>query len=70
LISEESHSFRIRNDNEELKGKTNEEVEKLTQDMKKDFEARFATYIRHALLEFQDREAVVAYTTLSKCDIA
>jgi hypothetical protein len=28
--------------------------------MKKDFEARYATYIGHTMLEFQDTEAIVA----------
>jgi hypothetical protein len=28
--------------------------------MKKDFEARYATYIGHTMLELQDREATVA----------
>jgi hypothetical protein len=28
--------------------------------MKKDFEARYVTYIGHTMLEFQEREAVVA----------
>jgi hypothetical protein len=36
--------------------------------MKKDFEARYTTYIEHAKLEFQEREVIVARTTLSKCD--
>jgi hypothetical protein len=50
LISEESHTFRIEKYNEELKGKTDEEVEKLTRNMKKDFETRYATYIGHTML--------------------
>jgi hypothetical protein len=50
LISVESHTFRIEKYNEELKGKTDEEVEKLTRNMKKDFETRYATYIGHIML--------------------
>jgi hypothetical protein len=50
LISVESHTFRIEKYNEELKGKTDEEVEKLTRNMKKDFETRYATYIGHTML--------------------
>jgi hypothetical protein len=50
LISEKSHTLRIENYNEELKGKTDEEVEKLTRNMKKDFETRYATYIGHTML--------------------
>ena len=60
LICEESHTFRIGKDNEVLKGKTDEEVEKRIKEMKKDFEARYATYIGHAMLQFQDREAIMA----------
>jgi hypothetical protein len=30
------------------------------QDLKKDFEARYATYIGHAMLQFEDRESIVA----------
>ncbi len=60
LISEESHTFRIGKDNEELKGKTDEEVEHRINTVKKDFEARYATYIANAMLQFQDREAIMA----------
>ena len=60
LISEESHTFRIVKDYDEIRGKTDEEVEKRIKDMKKDFEARYATYIGHAMLQFQDREAIMA----------
>jgi hypothetical protein len=28
--------------------------------MKKDFEARYATYIENVMLKFQDREAIMA----------
>jgi hypothetical protein len=60
LISKESHTFRISKDNEELKGKTDEEVEERINTMKKDFEARYATYIGNAMLKFQDKEAIMA----------
>jgi hypothetical protein len=43
-----------------LKGKTHGQVEKHIQDMKKNFEARYAIYIGHAMLRFQDWEAIVA----------
>jgi hypothetical protein len=59
-ISEQNHTFITGKDNEELKEKTDKEVEKHIQDMKKYFEARYATYIGHAMLQFQDREAIVA----------
>jgi hypothetical protein len=60
LICEESHTFRIGKDNEELKGKTDKEVEHHINTMKNDFEARYATYIANAMLKFQDREAIMA----------
>jgi hypothetical protein len=60
LISKESQTFRIEKDDEELKGKTDEEVEERLKVMKKDFEARFATYITNAMLQYQDREAIMA----------
>jgi uncharacterized protein YeeX (DUF496 family) len=44
----------------DFKGKTDEEVEHRINTMKKDFEARYATYIGNALLKFQDREAIMA----------
>ena len=37
-----------------------EEVEQRINTMKKDFEARYATYIGNALLKFQDKETVMA----------
>jgi hypothetical protein len=58
-LQTESHTFRIGKDNEELKGKTDEEVEHRINTMKKDFEARYA-YIVNAMLKFQDREAIMA----------
>jgi hypothetical protein len=59
-ICEESHTFRIGKDNEELKGKTDEEVEHRINTMKNDFEARYATYIANAMLKFQDKKAIMA----------
>jgi hypothetical protein len=60
LISVESHTFRIGKDNEELKGKMDEEVEHRINTMKKDFQARYPTYIKNAMLKFQEREAIMA----------
>jgi hypothetical protein len=51
LICEESHTLRIGKDNEELKGKTDKEVEHRINTMKKYFEARYATNIGNALLK-------------------
>jgi hypothetical protein len=70
LLCEESHTFRIWKDDEELKGMTDEEVEEHLKTMKKEFETRFTTYIANAMLKFQDREVIMARTTLSKCDFA
>jgi hypothetical protein len=66
----QSHTFRIRKYNEELKRKTDEEVEERLKVMKKDFEVRFATYIGNTMLQFQDREVIRARTTLIKCVFA
>jgi hypothetical protein len=60
-IFEKNHTFRIEKYNEQLKGKMVEETKKHTHDMKKDFEARYVTCIGQTILEFQDREAVVAW---------
>jgi hypothetical protein len=60
LICEGNNTFRIGKDNEELTWKTNEEVEHRINTMKKDFEARYTTYIGNALIKFQDREAIMA----------
>jgi hypothetical protein len=66
VISKESHTFRIGKDNEELNGKTNEEVEERINTMKKDFEARYTTYIGNAMLKFQYMEAIMApYTFIT-----
>ena len=59
-ICEDNHNFRIGKDNEALQGLTSEEIEVRIQDLKKDFEARYATYIGHAMLQFEDRESIVA----------
>ena len=59
-ICEDNHNFRIGKGNEALQGLTDEEIEVRIQDLKKDFEARYATYIGHAMLQFQDRESIVA----------
>jgi hypothetical protein len=53
-ICEDNHTFRIGKDNEALQGLTDEEIEVRIQDLK-DFEARYATYIGHTMLQFQDR---------------
>jgi hypothetical protein len=59
-ICEDNHTFRIGKGNEALQGLTDEEIEVRIQDLKKDFKARYVTYIGHAMLQFQDRESIVA----------
>ena len=58
-ICEDNHNFRIGKDNKALQGLADEEIEVRIQDLKKDFEARYATYIGHTI-QFQDRESIVA----------
>jgi chromatin remodeling complex protein RSC6 len=65
-----STQYWIGKHNKELKGKMNEEVEGRLKVMKKAIEARFATYIGNTMLQFQDKEAIMPRTTLSKCDFA
>jgi hypothetical protein len=60
LICEESHTFRIGKYNEELKVKTDEEVEERLKIMKKKIETSFATYIANTMIQFQDKEAIMA----------
>jgi hypothetical protein len=59
LICEESHTFRIGKYNEELKVKTDEEVEERLKIMK-EIETSFATYIANTMIQFQDKEAIMA----------
>jgi hypothetical protein len=59
-ICKDNHTFKIGKGNEALQGLTDEEIEVRIQDLKKDFEARYATYIGQAMLQFQDRESIVA----------
>jgi hypothetical protein len=42
-ICEQNHTFRIGKDNKELQENTNEEVENLLHNMKKDFQERYMT---------------------------
>jgi hypothetical protein len=60
LICKESHTFRIGKYNEELKVKTDEEVEERLKIMKKEIETSFATYIANTMIQFQDKEAIMA----------
>jgi ribosomal protein L29 len=43
-----------------LQGLQDEELEKKIADLRKEFEARYALYLRHAMLQFQHSESIVA----------
>jgi hypothetical protein len=51
-ICEEQHTFRIGNDHEGLQGLQGEEREKKIMELTKEFEARYALYLGHAMLQF------------------
>jgi hypothetical protein len=63
-ICEEQHTFRIGDDHKDLQGLQGEEREKKTTELTKEFEARYALYLGHAMLQFQHWESIVAPTTL------
>jgi hypothetical protein len=63
-IYEEQHTFRIGDDHEDLQGLQGEEQEKKIMQLTKEFEARYALYLGHAMLPFQHWESIVAPTTL------
>jgi hypothetical protein len=63
-ICEEQHTFRIRDDHEDLQSLQGEEREKKTVELTKKFEARYALYLEHAMLQFQHWKSIVAPTTL------
>jgi hypothetical protein len=52
-ICEEQHTFRIGDDHEDLQGLQGEEQEKKIMELSKEFEARYALYLGHAMLQFQ-----------------
>jgi hypothetical protein len=52
-ICEEQHTFRIGDLHKDLQGLQDEEWEKKIADRTKEFEARYALYLRHAMLQFQ-----------------
>jgi hypothetical protein len=58
-ICEEQHTFRIGDDHEGLQGLQGEEREKKKAELKKEFEARYALYLGHAMLQFQHWESIV-----------
>jgi hypothetical protein len=63
-ICEEQHTFRIGDLHEDLQGLQGEEREKKIADRTKEFEARYAFYLGHAMLQFQHWESIVPPTTL------
>jgi hypothetical protein len=52
-ICEEQHIFRIGDGHEDLQGLQDEKQEKKIADRTKEFEARYALYLGHAMLQFQ-----------------
>ena len=58
-IAEDRHTFRIGNDSKEVQGLEGAERDE-NRKLKLDFEAKYAFYIGHSLIKFQDRKAVVA----------
>jgi hypothetical protein len=52
-ICEQQHTFRIGDDHKDLQGLQGEEQEKKIADLTKEFEARYALYLGHAMLQFQ-----------------
>ena len=59
-IAKDRHTFQIKNVSTEVKGLEGAERDEKLQKLKLDFEAKYAFYIRHSLIKFQDRKAVVA----------
>jgi hypothetical protein len=58
-ICEQQHTFRIGNDHEDLQGLQGEERENKIAYLTKEFEARYALYQGHAMLQFQHWESIV-----------
>jgi len=59
-ICEDEHTFKIGPNNYEIKGMTLEEAQQHIKEMRKNFEAKYAVYLGHAMLQYQHRESVVA----------
>jgi hypothetical protein len=59
-ICEEHHTFKIEDDHKDLQGLQGEERENKKAELKKEFEARYALYLGHAMLQFQHWESIVA----------
>jgi hypothetical protein len=59
-ICEKQHTFRIEDLHEDLQGLQGKEREKKIVDRMKEFEARYAFYLGHAILQFQHWESIVA----------
>jgi hypothetical protein len=57
-ICEEQHTFRIEDLHEDLQGLRGEEREKKIANRTKEFEARYALYLGHAMLQFQHWESM------------
>jgi hypothetical protein len=49
-IYEDEHTFNVGLDNDKLKGKTPQESQQHIEEMRKNFEAKYAIYLGHAML--------------------
>jgi len=59
-ICENEHKFTVGADNDELKGLTPEEAKQHIEEMSKNFEAKYAVYLGHVMLQYQHNESIVA----------
>jgi hypothetical protein len=59
-ICEEQHTFRIGDLHKDLQGLQGEERKNKIADRTKEFKARYALYLRHAMLQFQHWKSIVA----------
>jgi hypothetical protein len=59
-ICEEQHTFRIGDGHKDLQGLQGEERENKIAELTKEFEARYALYVGHTMLQFQHWESIVA----------
>jgi len=58
-ICEDEHTFKVGPDNDELKRITPQEAHQHIEEMRKNFEAKYAVCLGHAMLQYQHRKSVV-----------
>jgi hypothetical protein len=59
-ICENEHTFKVGSNNDKLKGMTPQEAQRHTEEIRKNFEAKYTVYLGHVMLQYQHRESVVA----------